>query len=132
MHELSIALNILDIAADESAQRGDTAIHAVHVQLGPFSGVVRQALESAFNLARETSRFPSCRLVIEEIPLIVYCRQCDAEHALPSMQWLRCPVCGGGTPDVISGNELDITAMEIDDTDQPIERSSAILSESTS
>ena len=55
MHELSIALSILDIVEEESARRGDAAVAAIHLRLGPLSGVVKEALLSAFEL-RERSR----------------------------------------------------------------------------
>jgi hydrogenase nickel incorporation protein HypA/HybF len=68
MHELSIAISILEIAEEESEQRGNTAVEAIHLKLGAMSGVVKEALASAFELAVEQSAFPNCRLVIEEIP----------------------------------------------------------------
>ena len=43
MHELSIALSILDLAAEEAGRRGGRVV-AVHLKLGPLSGVVKEAL----------------------------------------------------------------------------------------
>ena len=55
MHELSIALGIVDIAEEESDRRGGVAVLSVHIKLGPLSGVVKEALTSAYELAREGS-----------------------------------------------------------------------------
>ncbi len=52
MHELSIALSILDIAEEEAGDRVGR-VAAVHLKLGPLSGVVKEALLSAYDLARE-------------------------------------------------------------------------------
>ena len=60
MHELSIALGIVDIAEEESGRRGGVAVLAVHVKLGPLSGVVKEALLSAYELARENSLLADC------------------------------------------------------------------------
>jgi hydrogenase nickel incorporation protein HypA/HybF len=68
MHELSIAVSILEIAEEESEQRGNTPVEAIHLKLGLLSGIVKDALNSAFELAVEQSAFPKCRLIIEEIP----------------------------------------------------------------
>lgn len=68
MHELSIALSILEIAEEESEQRGNIAVEAIYLKLGEMSGVVKEALLSAFELAAEQCAFPKCRLLIEEIP----------------------------------------------------------------
>ena len=43
MHELSIAMDIVDAAADE-ARRRRVKVNAVHLRLGVLSGVVRDAL----------------------------------------------------------------------------------------
>ena len=43
MHELSIALSIIDIASEESRVRGDAAVLAVHLKVGRLSGVVIDA-----------------------------------------------------------------------------------------
>jgi hydrogenase nickel incorporation protein HypA/HybF len=68
MHELSIAMSIVEIAEEESEQRGNAAVEAIYLKLGDMSGVVKEALSSAFELAIEQSAFPNCRLIIEDIP----------------------------------------------------------------
>lgn len=113
MHELSIALNILEIAEEEAERRGLTGVIAIHLKLGPLSGVVPQALQSAYGLAREGSALRGAGLVIEEVPLIVYCPACDAERSAISVQQLCCAQCGTVTPHIVSGHELDIAALEI-------------------
>ena len=113
MHELSIALSILDLAAEEAERHGGR-VAAVHLKLGPLSGVVKEALLAAYDLAREGSGLEGAALVIEEVPLVAYCPACAAERTLPSPQALCCPACGGPTPDVVSGRELEVVALEIE------------------
>jgi len=115
MHELSLALNILDIASDESEARGGTDVKAIHIRLGPVSGVVKEALVSAFGLARESSPFSDCRLVIEDVPVCIDCPACEAECTAESIQVMRCSECSTPAARVISGDEMEITAMEIED-----------------
>ncbi len=112
MHELSIALSILDLVAEESARR-EGRIIAVHLKLGPLSGVVRDALLSAYDLAREGSATPEANLVVEDVPIVVNCPDCAAEQVLPSLQELRCPVCGAPTFEILGGRELEVVALEI-------------------
>jgi hydrogenase nickel incorporation protein HypA/HybF len=114
VHELSLALSILDLAAEEAGRHGGGRVAAVHLRLGPLSGVVKEALVSAFELAREGSPLPSAELVIEEVPLVAYCPACAAERTLPSPQLLRCPDCGTPTPEVVRGRELEVVALEIE------------------
>ena len=115
MHELSIAMNIVDVATEEAERRELGPIVAVHLKLGPLSGVVEQYLLSAFELAREGSRLASARLVIEDVPIMAYCPECDAERPVESIQSIRCSACGTPTPEIRRGRELEITAMEVEE-----------------
>ena len=114
MHELSIALSILDLAAEEAGRQGGGRVAAVHLRLGPLSGVVKESLRSAYELAREASPWPAAELVIEEVPLVAYCPACAAEREPPSLQELCCPACGTPTPKIVRGRELEVTALEIE------------------
>ncbi len=113
MHELSIAMSTLDCPAEGSERRGGVKVLAVHLKLGPLSGVVREALVSAYELASEGSAFPESRLVIEGVPVVAYCPACDAEQIIPSIQEICCPVCRTPTPDIRRGRESEVTALEI-------------------
>ncbi len=113
MHELSIALAILDTIADEAARQGGVRVAAVHLRLGPLAGVIPDALRSAFELARAGSAHPTCELRIEHVPLVTYCPACAAERT-PEFPHLCCPVCGGPTPRVVSGRELEVVALEVE------------------
>ena len=55
MHELSIAMSIVEMAEEESERRGGGHIQAVHLRLGLLSGVVKEALLSSY----EMDRYPS-------------------------------------------------------------------------
>src|SRR5438105_5314755 len=113
MHELSIALSILEMA-EEVAQRQGGRVRAIHLKLGPLSGVVPAALISAFGLAREGSPFPDVELILEETPLVAHCAGCAVPRKLESAQYLCCPVCGAPTPDIVSGRELEVVALEFE------------------
>ncbi|HZW29601.1 MAG TPA: hydrogenase maturation nickel metallochaperone HypA [Isosphaeraceae bacterium] len=113
MHELSLALSILDIA-EEQSQRHGGRVAAIHLRLGPLSGVVKAALISAYDLAREGTPLERAELIVEEVPIAAYCPACAAERAPISVQELRCPACGAPTPEILRGRELDVVALEIE------------------
>jgi hydrogenase nickel incorporation protein HypA/HybF len=113
MHELSIALSILEIAEQEAERLAAQRIVGIHVKLGALSGVDPNALRSAYELARETSALPDATLVVEEAPLVAHCPSCAIDQTVPSIAELYCPVCGTPTPQVVSGRELEIVGLEI-------------------
>jgi hydrogenase nickel incorporation protein HypA/HybF len=113
MHELSIAMSIIDAAVEELERHGGGKVVAVHLEIGALSGVVKEALQSAFELAREGSVLEQADLWIEDVPVVVFCRECQREQAVESPQEMRCPECGTFGSEVVRGHELEIVAMEI-------------------
>jgi hydrogenase nickel incorporation protein HypA/HybF len=113
MHELSIAMSILDAVEEEAAQRNYETVHAIHLKIGALSGVVPDALHSAYALAAENTRFAQTRLVIETIPITAHCSVCGGPRRIQSPQCLQCPDCQTMTPEILEGRELDISSLEV-------------------
>ena len=66
MHELSIAVNIVEIAEEELRRHGGDRIRTVHVQIGSLAGVAKESLQFSFSLACEGTPAEGSKLVIEE------------------------------------------------------------------
>lgn len=113
MHELSIALAIVDLAEEEAARRGGR-VAAVHLKLGRLSGVVAEALRSAYEMAREGTALAQAELLIEEVPLVIRCSVCAADRTPASLLTLCCPICGTPAEEVVHGRELEVHALEIE------------------
>ena len=58
-------MSILDLLEEEAPKYDKAQIQAVYIKVGELSGVVAEALSSAYELAREQTAFEHCRLVIE-------------------------------------------------------------------
>ena len=65
MHELSIALSIIEIAEGQLARHSGRRIHAIHLRLGSNAGVAREALDFSFGLACEGTAAEGSRLIVE-------------------------------------------------------------------
>ena len=83
------------------------------MKLGPLSGVVKDALVTAYAVAREGTGLAEAELIIEEVPLLVQCPACQATRDAVSIQQLQCRACGTPTRHVVSGRELEIVALEV-------------------
>jgi hydrogenase nickel incorporation protein HypA/HybF len=113
MHELSIAMSIVEMAQEEAALRGNVHIQAVHLRLGLLSGVVKEALLSSYEMACETTALEGSRLIIEEIPVEIYCSSCQTQRSVHSIQYFCCSECGTPSAEVRRGRELEVFALEI-------------------
>ncbi len=115
MHELSIAMSMVEMAAEEAARRGDVQVSAIHLKLGGFAGVVKEALLFSYEVACQGTTLEGSRLIIEEVPVTVYCPTCEIETTLASIQRLCCSACGALTSQIVRGRELEVVALEIED-----------------
>jgi hydrogenase nickel incorporation protein HypA/HybF len=67
MHELSIALSIVDGVTEEAGQHGGGPVRAVHLRLGRLSGIVAEALLFSYEVACEGTALQGSELRIEEV-----------------------------------------------------------------
>jgi hydrogenase nickel incorporation protein HypA/HybF len=115
MHELSIALSIVDLASNEAIEQGAARVGAVHLKIGALSGVVEDALRFSYQLACEGTKLDDSRLVIEQIQPAIFCASCNTERSVAEIQYLRCLVCGNLAADLLRGKELELVALELID-----------------
>ena len=113
MHELSIAMSIVEMAQEEAERHGAVRIQAVHLRLGQLSGVVKQALLASYQMACEATPLEGSQLLIEEVAVEVFCPKCDQSRMVDSILWFCCRECGTPTPTVLHGKELEVVALEI-------------------
>ncbi len=110
MHELSLALGIIDGVLEEAERRGGLKVEAVYVRVGRLSGVDKDALRFAYQAAQQETPLALSRLEIEEVNPVIFCPTCEQER---EAQGLFCALCGTPASRVVRGNELEITALEI-------------------
>lgn len=108
-------MSIVEFAEGEAQKRGSPRVTAVHLRLGAFSGVAKEALLTSFAMACTDTRLQGSQLVVEEVPLQVYCSRCDARRSIDPNEWFICSQCGAPTPEIVQGKELEVTALELDE-----------------
>jgi hydrogenase nickel incorporation protein HypA/HybF len=64
-------------------------------------------------MAREGSAAETAELIFEEVPLVVHCPSCNVDSTV-EIQSFVCPICGTPTGEIISGRELEVTALELE------------------
>lgn len=114
MHELAIAQRLLE-TAQRALPQTDVQVVLVQICLGALAGVSKEELEFGFGVVASGTPFAGARLDIEDIPVIVYCPQCQMEQTLVEPEPLCCPVCGTPTPQLIHGKEIRLKALALND-----------------
>ena len=115
MHEMGIAMQIIEIAgASIPADMPDAKVERVNLRVGKLSAVVLESLRFCFEIAAQDTPFKQAELNIEEVPVVVCCRDCHARRTLNEPVFI-CRDCNSTCVDIISGRELNIDSIELAD-----------------
>ncbi|MFN2449005.1 MAG: hydrogenase maturation nickel metallochaperone HypA [Candidatus Baltobacteraceae bacterium] len=114
MHEVSIALAIVDEIAERIDGQNIEKVTAVHLRIGAMTGVVPEALRFAWELAADGTPAAGSRLEIERVPLTIYCSACACERTVAGSMLPVCAVCGASSNDIVRGRELLVASMEVE------------------
>lgn len=112
MHELSIAMNIVEIVEDEARQAGAKTIDKVHLEIGSLSGVMPDALEFALKEAINGSSLEKAVIEINLIQAVAVCEDYCQEFEKTD-HFKSCPFCNSLNTNFIKGKELKIKSIEI-------------------
>ena len=113
MHELSIAMSIVDICAEETEKAGANKVTMVELDIGSMSGVVIEALEFAWDAATQNSVADGSELRIQKIEARAKCRECAQEFDVDNF-YSPCPGCGAFGYEIFKGQELKVRAITVD------------------
>lgn len=125
MHELSIAHSLVELAIPAAEREGARRVHEVRIAVGALSGVSVDSLLFCYDIATQGTLLAGSRLVVRNVPLVVYCRRCDRDVELPGPTSFRCPVCDTASGDIRQGRELHIEGLEIDARDDGTDQAAA-------
>jgi hydrogenase nickel incorporation protein HypA/HybF len=111
MHEFSIAAAVVDTAVRHARGRRVTR---VSVRFGRLRQVVPDALEFAFGIVARETLCEGARLEWDVVPARLRCATCTDEWEI-ELPAFRCPGCGGSEVTVLSGEELEVESIEVEE-----------------
>ena len=114
MHELSIAQSLMEVVLAEAEKANARRVLKVSLKVGELSGVVPDSLSFCFDLLSKSTIAEDASLTIEKVPIRGHCCQCENEFAIADNSY-RCNTCGNTHIELISGRELQIGHLEIED-----------------
>jgi hydrogenase nickel incorporation protein HypA/HybF len=113
MHEMGIALRIVEIATDSlPADLRAARVTKVNLKVGKLAAVVPESLRFCFDVAVKESALEGAILSIEEVPVVARCKDCRAQWTIDEPVFV-CQTCQSGSLEILSGRELDIESIEI-------------------
>ncbi len=114
MHEFSIAVDIVGLAEKNARQAGAKKINRIDIEIGTLSGVVHDALHFAMESAAKGTMLENAEVIITDIPAMAECAECHKHFTIDSYAD-ACPRCGAFQFAIISGKQLQVKSIEVED-----------------
>jgi hydrogenase nickel incorporation protein HypA/HybF len=111
MHEMSITQGIIDLCLEHA---GGCRIRSLDVEIGQLSSVVPEAIEFCFEACSQSTLLEGANLNIVRIPGMGLCQECQQEMLLKE-RYDSCHFCGSNRVVIISGEELRVREIEVED-----------------
>lgn len=113
MHEMSIARDLLEVIERYAPTNGSARVKVVRLRIGELAGVVPESLRFCFEVTSEGTVAQGAELVIETVPLVGRCRACGADFHVEGYAFI-CPNCDSAYVELISGDELEVVELEVE------------------
>ncbi|MDR0500680.1 MAG: hydrogenase maturation nickel metallochaperone HypA [Coriobacteriales bacterium] len=114
MHEFSLMQNVLTTVEKTANQSGARCVTEVRLAIGEMAEVVADAMQFAFEALTLGTICEGATLNIETVPTRSRCVQCGHEFTHDRYQW-TCPKCASLATELISGREMYISSIEIEE-----------------
>jgi hydrogenase nickel incorporation protein HypA/HybF len=114
MHEMGIANSVLDAVRAETRRFTSRHVYKVGVRIGELAGVDPEAMAFCFDALVLGTELEPLALEIEYCLCRSQCRACGHSYAA-SPGTVECPQCGVADPKFLSGDELEIAYLEVED-----------------
>ena len=113
VHEVSIALSLLDIVEKKCREEGYQRVESVRVRVGKASGVLPEAFSFALDVVKMDTLARDARFIIDLVPLGGTCTACGKRFETEEPYLAECPYCASPSFRITQGNELEIEEMEV-------------------
>ena len=113
MHEMDIAMQIVDIATEALPHdMPNVSVEKVNLKIGKLAAVIPSSLRFCYEIVTRETPLQGSVLEIKEIPVVARCRTCLFEWTVHKPDFI-CTRCQSGKVDIIAGRELDIVSIEV-------------------
>jgi hydrogenase nickel incorporation protein HypA/HybF len=114
VHELSIVHGVIETVSESAQAAGAKKVKTVYLRVGALAGVVKDALLFSYDLSTQDTFLAGSQLIVEELPVAVFCQVCGKTVELPGIQSFRCPNCNTPSAAIRQGRELEVSSIEIE------------------
>ena len=116
VHEMSVASGIMKVLGKKLSEQGPCKLTALELVLGELSGIDRESLRFALDILLDEAGYHGVEVRFEPEPAVFKCSACGWQGRLEAFT-LACPECNGRDLGIISGQDISLERIEIDEAD---------------
>ena len=110
MHEMSIAVGLMDQVLDVAKSNQLIRIDSVEIETGYLRQVIPEVMLEAFNAVKQDTIAESATLKIREIKPLAECQICQKNFA-PEPDNFLCPKCQKADTKILQGNDIILKSV---------------------
>jgi hydrogenase nickel incorporation protein HypA/HybF len=112
MHELSVAIGIVNIAEKETQKANKSRVELIELEIGSLSGIELDSLEYIWEVAVKGTVLEGAIKKIDFIEGQANCLECETSFKVENV-YDNCPTCKSYFKDIIKGKELRVKFLEV-------------------
>ena len=113
MHELSIAISIVDSVINQAEIASADSVSEVELDIGILSGIEYESLEFALGVASKATILEKTLFRINRVEAVAECPACQHLYT-PEGMFSHCPECNKQGVRIIRGGELQIKSLLVE------------------
>ena len=112
MHELSVALGIVNIAETETKKAHATSVELIELEIGTLSGIEMESLDFVWQTAVYNTVLEHAVKKVSIIKGKAKCMDCETVFKIDHL-YDSCPNCNSYLKGILQGKELRVKALEV-------------------
>lgn len=110
MHEMSLAVSLIERVQAEAAKGGLSRVSRVSLEVGSLQSVEPELLQEAFSVVAEGTLAEGAVLEMEVREAQALCHACGSKFE-PAYFHYACPACGKADAEILGGRDLFLRSL---------------------
>jgi hydrogenase nickel incorporation protein HypA/HybF len=113
VHELSVTESILNTCLEFAKKEQAVKVTDIFLRIGALSSIVDDSVEFYWSFISKDTICANARLHFDRIPAKFHCQECQNEYSIET-ELSACPHCKSINVKLISGDEFQLTSIDIE------------------
>ena len=114
MHELGIAINIVEVVQRHLPPDKKVQVKKISIRAGKLTALYPPALETCIEAVARDTPVQGAAVVVIDDPIRAKCRSCHAVSEFDEPPFV-CAMCGQTQLDMVSGRDLFVESIEVEE-----------------